>query len=160
MSDDSTKQPRPETDHGAAVEGVSAEGLSTVRSAWSVPDTIARIEAAVVARGAQVFARIDHAGGAAQVGLALRPTMLLIFGHPKGGTPLMQAQQTAGLDLPLRALAWEDAQGRVWLTYNAIPWLARRHGLGPETDAAVSALAAAQEGIIGAAAAPAEAGGA
>jgi uncharacterized protein (DUF302 family) len=87
-----------------------------------------------------VFARIDHAAGAAQVGMALRPTELVLFGHPRGGTPLMQEQQTAGIDLPLKALAWEDAEGRVWLTYNEVAWLAQRHQLGADSSAAVATL--------------------
>ena len=74
-----------------------------------------------------VFARIDHAAGAASVGMALRPTELLIFGNPKGGTPLMQDRQTAGIDLPVKALAWEDADGKTWLSYNDADWIAARH---------------------------------
>jgi uncharacterized protein (DUF302 family) len=88
-----------------------------------------------------IFARIDHAAGAAAVGLALRPTEVLIFGNPKGGTPLMQAEQTIGLDLPLRVLAWEDEAGNASLTYTDLDWLAARYGLGPLTAPAREALA-------------------
>ena len=89
-----------------------------------------------------VFARIDHTDGAAKVGLPLRPTELVLFGHAKGGTPLMQDRQTAGIDLPLKALAWEDADHKVWLTYNDAAWIAQRHGLGPASAPAVQAIAA------------------
>ncbi|HVV94207.1 MAG TPA: DUF302 domain-containing protein [Hyphomicrobiales bacterium] len=117
-------------------------GLVTVRSAVSVRETVDRIVATVSAHGLIVFARIDHGDGAARAGLALRPTELVIFGHPRGGTPLMQDSQTAGLDLPIRALAWEDADGAVWLTYERPAWLAARHGLGAASAAAVEAIAA------------------
>jgi uncharacterized protein (DUF302 family) len=81
-------------------------------------------------------------GAPPQACLALRPTELVLFGHSRGGTPLMQDQQTAGIDLPIKALAWEDAAGRVWLTYNEVAWLAQRHQLGADSSAAVAALAA------------------
>jgi uncharacterized protein (DUF302 family) len=89
-----------------------------------------------------VFTRIDHAAGAAEAGLTLRPTELLIFGNAKGGTPLMQSNQTIGIDLPLKALVWQDASGKTWLSYNDPGWLAKRHGLGPEVDPAVNTIAA------------------
>jgi uncharacterized protein (DUF302 family) len=115
-------------------------GLVTRPSSHSVGDTIDRLTAIVAAKGLKVFARIDHAAGAAEVGMPLRPTCLLIFGHPRGGTPLMQERQTAGIDLPVKALAWEDESGKVWLTYNDAIWLADRHGLGPASEAAVAAV--------------------
>jgi uncharacterized protein (DUF302 family) len=87
-----------------------------------------RLEAEVKAKGLTVFACVDHAAAAKEVGMTLRPTELLIFGNAKGGTPLMQALQTAGIDLPLKALVWEDANGKVWLSYNEPGWIARRHG--------------------------------
>ena len=102
-----------------------------------------RLEAEVKARGLTVFARIDHAAGAAQADLALRPTEVLVFGNAKGGTPLMQASQSIGIDLPLRVLVWEDESGQIWLAYNEPSWLAKRHGLGPESQPSVDALAAA-----------------
>jgi uncharacterized protein (DUF302 family) len=106
-----------------------------------------RLEAEVKAKGMSVFARIDHAAGAAEVGLSLRPTELLIFGNAKGGTPLMQSIQTIGIDLPLKALVWQDASGTTWLSYNDPSWLAKRHGLGHEVEAAVSAIAAALNAV-------------
>jgi uncharacterized protein (DUF302 family) len=106
-----------------------------------------KLEAEVKAKGMTVFARIDHAAGAAAVGLPLRSTELLIFGNAKGGTPLMQSNQTIGIDLPLKALVWENASGVTWLSYNDPSWLAKRHGLGHEVGAAVSATAAALNAI-------------
>jgi uncharacterized protein (DUF302 family) len=120
---------------------VSNDGLITISSAFSVRETIDRLAARVTSLGLNIFARIDHAAGAASVEMPLRPTELLIFGNPKGGTPLMQDQQTAGIDLPIKALAWEDADGKVWLTYNDASWIAQRHGLGPSSADAVKAIA-------------------
>jgi uncharacterized protein (DUF302 family) len=129
-----------------------ADGLTTIPSAHSVKQTIDRLEAEVKAKGMMVFGRVDHAKGARDVDLELRPTELLLFGHPRGGTPLMQAQQTAGIDLPLRALAWEDAVGKVWLAYNAPDWIAARHGI-PADMPAVKAMAGALAAVGKAAAA-------
>ena len=98
--------------------------------------------AALAARNMMVFARIDHAANATAAGMSLRPTEVVLFGNPKGGTVLMQDQQTAGIDLPLKALVWEDAGGKAWLGYNDPHWLAQRHGLGDDR-AAVAAMAAA-----------------
>ncbi len=118
------------------------DGLVTVASAFSVRETIDRLVAFAGAHSLTVFARVDHAEGAAKVGMRLRPTELVIFGNPKGGTPLMQDRQTAGIDLPIKALAWEDADRKVWLTYNAAAWIAQRHGLGAASTQAVEAIAA------------------
>jgi uncharacterized protein (DUF302 family) len=115
-------------------------GLVTVASSWSVGETIDRLQAVVIGAGLLVFARIDHAGNAARAGMELRPTELLIFGNPRGGTPLMQDRQTSGIDLPVKALAWQDQDGNVWLTYNSASWLAERHGLGAESQTAVEAI--------------------
>jgi len=112
------------------------DGLMTVRSSHGVRETMDRLEADVRAHGLTVFARIDHAAGAEEAGLALRPTELLIFGNAKGGTPLMQAAQTIGIDLPLKALAWQDAAGDIWLSWNSPQWLAERHGLSRKGAAA------------------------
>jgi len=121
---------------------MNENGLITVASRFSVGETLDRVTTALTKVGLRVFARIDHAGGAKEVGQELRPTELLIFGHPKGGTPLMQDRQTAGIDLPIKALAWEDEEGRVWLTYNEAAWLAARHELGAASSTAVEAIAA------------------
>jgi Uncharacterized conserved protein len=93
-----------------------------------------RLEAEISAKGMEVFARIDHAAGAAEVGLKLQPTELIIFGNARGGTPLMQASQTAGIDLPLKALVWRDGAGKTWLSYNEPGWIAQRHGLGGKAE--------------------------
>jgi uncharacterized protein (DUF302 family) len=107
---------------------MTIDGLTTVPSAHSAKVTIDRLEAQVKAKGMTVFVRIDHAAGAKDVGMALRPTELLVFGNARGGTPLMQAAQTSGIDLPLKALAFEDADGKVWLSYDEPSWIANRHG--------------------------------
>ena len=122
-------------------------GLITLASVHGVEDTIDRIEADVKSRGMTVFARADHAAGAREAGLTLAPTLLLLFGNARGGTPLMQANQQAGIDLPLRVLAWEDASGKTWLCYNDPGWIARRHGLGHATDQMVETLTAALAAI-------------
>jgi uncharacterized protein (DUF302 family) len=129
-----------------------AEGLITIRSAHSVAATVDRLAEAATGAGLRIFARIDHGAGAAEVGMPLRPTELLIFGHPRGGTPLMLEAQTAGLDLPLRALAWEDDGGQVWLTAPEAHALAARHGLGDRSAAAVDAIAAGLDRLMHAAA--------
>jgi uncharacterized protein (DUF302 family) len=106
-----------------------------------------RLEAEIRAKGMVVFARIDHAEGAAQAGLSLRPTEMLMFGSAKAGTPLMQAEQTIGIDLPLKALVWQDANGKVWLSYNEPGWLAQRHGLPEGTKAMVDTMADGLRGL-------------
>lgn len=128
---------------------VADDGLITVESEAPVGATIDRLVETVTAAGMRVFARVDHAAGAAEVGMQLRPTELVLFGHPRGGTPLMQDRQTAGLDLPLKALAWEDSDGRVWLTTDDPHYIARRHGLGDPSRDAVAALAAALQRVTG-----------
>ena len=133
---------------------MAADGLTTLRSNHDPKDTMTRLEAAVKARGLTVFARFDHAAGAAAVGMPLRPTELLIFGNAKGGTPLMQSVQTIGIDLPLRALVWQDASGTTWLSYNDPSWLAKRHALDDATGAAVKALAGALDAVAKAATNP------
>jgi uncharacterized protein (DUF302 family) len=126
---------------------LSDDGLITVASAFSVAETIDRLADAARGVGLFIFARIDHARGAAEAGLELRPTELLIFGNPTGGTPLMQDNQIAGIDLPVKALAWQDEGGRVWLTYNDAAWLARRHGLGEASHRAIEAIAGGLAGL-------------
>ena len=120
-----------------------ADGLITLRSAHDFSTTLGRLLKALEAKGVTVFARIDHAAGAASVGLPLRPTTLVIFGNPAAGTPLMQAEQTAGIDLPLKALVWQDAGGAVNLSYNDPTWIAARHAPGGGAPTAVAALSGA-----------------
>src|SRR6266404_9372066 len=122
---------------------MAAQGLTTLRSSYGPKDTMNRLEAEVRAKGMTVFARIDHAAGARAAGLSLRPTEVLIFGNAKAGTPLMQSVQTVGIDLPLKALVWQDGSGGTWLSYNDPAWLAQRHGVSGETAAAISTMTAA-----------------
>ena len=132
-------------------------GLVSIQSGNSVKVTIDRLEAMLKNKGIAVFARIDHAAAAAAVGMPLRPTELLIFGDPRAGTPLMQADQTIGIDLPLKALAWEDEDGRTWLSYNRPDYLAQRHGVhdrGPAVQAMSAGLEALARAAAGAQEAP------
>ena len=128
------------------------DGLVTLPSNYAVTDTIDRLRDAVMGAGLQVFARVDHAAGAREAGLELRPTELLMFGNARGGTPLMQDTQTAGIDLPLKALAWADESGQTWLSYNDPAWIAERHQLGGPSAAAVQTLRGAIEKLARAAA--------
>ncbi|HKI51925.1 MAG TPA: DUF302 domain-containing protein [Geothermobacteraceae bacterium] len=107
----------------------AATGLVAIKSPHSVTETADRLEAALQAKGMTVFNRIDHAAGAASVGAELRPTQLVIFGNPKVGTPLLQCDQTVGIDLPQKALIWQDAAGQTWFAYNDPHYLAERHQL-------------------------------
>jgi uncharacterized protein (DUF302 family) len=133
---------------------MAAEGLITIRSGYGPEETMNRFEAEVRAKGMTVFADIDHAAGAAAVGLSLRPTDLLIFGNAKAGTPLMQSVQTIGIDLPLKALVWQDASGTTWLSYDDPGWLAQRHGLDEAANATVSAMTAALNAVVSTATTP------
>jgi len=112
-----------------------------------------RLENEVSSNGMDVFARIDHAAGAAKVGLTLPPTELIIFGNARGGTPLMQAAQTIGIDLPLKALVREDAAGKTWISYNEPKWIAQRHGIA-NAQAVVTKMADLLSAISTAAAGP------
>lgn len=126
---------------------MSVDGLITVSSSFGPEETLKRLEAEIRAKGMTVFARVDHAAGAAAAGLPLRPTDLLIFGAAKGGTPLMQAAQTIGIDLPLKALVWQDEAGQTFLSYNDPAYLAHRHGLADQVKFAVDAMTGALEAI-------------
>ena len=127
---------------------MSDNGLITLRSAHDFTATLARLSASLEAKAVTIFARVDHAAGAASVGLALRPTTLLIFGNPAAGTPLMQDAPTAGIDLPLKMLVWQDADDTVNLSYNDPFWIAARHRLGSaDVHQAVAAMAATLEAL-------------
>jgi uncharacterized protein (DUF302 family) len=115
------------------------EGLTSIRSSFGPKETLDRLEAEVRAHGMTIFGRIDHAAGAAEVGLTLLPTDLIIFGNARGGTPLMQSAQTIGIDLPLKALVWQDAAGKTWISYNEPRWIAERHGVA-DAEAVVSKM--------------------
>jgi len=119
-----------------------AQGIVHVQSKHPVSATIDRLESDVQARGMTVFARIDFAADAEKAGLKLPPKQLLIFGNPKAGTPLMAASPTVAIDLPLKALAWEDDDGKTWLSYNSPDYLQQRHGLPDSLVKNISGIAA------------------
>jgi uncharacterized protein (DUF302 family) len=131
--------------------GAAAEGLVTRPGAADVATTLKQLRAAIEAAGAKVIAVVDHAAAAESVGMALRPTTVVIFGNPKAGTPLMQVSQTVGLDLPLKVLVWRDEAGATRLTYAEPAWIARRHGIDPAAPA-VAGLTRALETFVAAAA--------
>jgi uncharacterized protein (DUF302 family) len=120
---------------------VDREGLTTVPSNFGPEETMERLETELRAQGMSIFARIDHAAGAREAGLELRPTEVIIFGNARGGTPLMQGNQTVGIDLPLKALVWQDAANQSWISYNEPSWIAQRHGL-TNIDLVVSKMTA------------------
>lgn len=115
-------------------------GLISQKSTFPVKETVDRLVQLIESKGLTVFCRIDHAANAVTAGLQLRPTEVLIFGNGKGGTPLMQATQTIGIDLPLKALAWQDAGGQTWISYNDPVWLTERHGSAAQSLAAATAM--------------------
>jgi uncharacterized protein (DUF302 family) len=132
------------------MSSASDAGIVRLASSHSVAETAARLEGLLRERGVLIFAHIDFAADAARAGLAMRPEQLLIFGNPKAGTPLMQAEPAAGLDLPLKALFFEDASGRAWIAYNDPQYVVRRHAL----PAALAANLAAVTPLIERAAQP------
>jgi uncharacterized protein (DUF302 family) len=139
-------------DKPAMTASADPQGLVTLVSPRSAKETMDRLEASVKEKGFAVVARVDHAAGAARVGKTLRPTELLIFGNPAGGTLLMECTQTAGIDLPLKALVWSDAAGKVMLSYNDPSYLAKRHN-NPDCAAAGN-MGKALDGIMKAVVAP------
>ena len=135
-----------------ATLATAADGLINLKSPHSAKATMDRLEATVKERGLNVFARIDHAAGAGKIGKTLRPTEVLIFGNPQGGTPFMECAQTVGIDLPLKALVWDDVAGQTWLSYNDPAYLGQRHGAAQ--CPAVEGLRKALAGLAQAAVAP------
>ena len=105
------------------------DGVITIPSSFGPKETMDRLETEIRAHGMKIFARIDHAAGARDAGLELRPTEVIVFGNARGGTPLMQSAQTIGIDLPLKALVWQDAANETWISYNEPSWIAQRHGI-------------------------------
>ena len=136
---------------------MAAGGLVTIESRFGPNETMDRLAAAVGARGMAVLGRIDHARAAAEVGLDLRPTEVLAFGNPKAGTPLMQDVQTIGIDLPLKALVWQDESGKTRISWNEPHWLAVRHGVVKGHEATLAAMAAALAAVAAEAAGSGEA---
>ena len=118
----------------------TVEGMGLIASAHGVAETVRRLESLLQAKGILLFANIDFSADAARAGLSLRPERLLIFGNPKAGTPLMQQKASVGLDLPLKALVFEDAAGETWIAYNEPDYLVRRHGVEPALKANLAAL--------------------
>jgi uncharacterized protein (DUF302 family) len=127
---------------------MAANGIVDTPSNHSVDETIERLQGILHAKGITLFALVDHSGEAAKIGMTMRPTKLLIFGNPKGGTPLMLAAPSSAIDLPLKILVWEDANQKVWISYNSLAYLKERHGLPEELMAniAVVEMLAAQAG--------------
>jgi uncharacterized protein (DUF302 family) len=126
---------------------MAVDGLITLPSRHGPEETMNRFEAALREKALTVFARIDHAAGAAAADMPLRATDLLIFGNARDGTPLMQSAQAVGIDLPLKALVWQDAAGATWLSYNDPRWISKRHGLGDEAARAIDALTQALDAL-------------
>src|SRR6201981_1963967 len=118
----------------------SIPGFISKLSPHSVPETIQRLSALLKSKGVAIFALIDHSGEAEKAGLKIRPTQLLIFGNPKGGTPLMLAAPSTAIDLPVKSLIWEDADGKVWLSYNSPDYLQQRHGFPADLEKNIAAI--------------------
>lgn len=137
-----------------ATETPSAAGLVTIASPHTPKETLDRLAKAVVDRGLTIVARVDHADAAAKVGLELRPTVLLVFGNARAGTPLMQAALLIGIELPLRALVWQDEAGRTQLSYIDPAWLADRHGILLATQKSVEHMNSVLQSIVAEAASP------
>ena len=108
------------------------KGLIDISSNHSVDETVKKLKGILQAKGITLFALVDHSGEAAKAGMKMRPTKLLIFGNPKGGTPVMLAAPSSAIDLPLKILVWEDVQGKVWITYNSPSYLQERHNIPPD----------------------------
>ena len=118
----------------------SIPGFISKLSPHSVPETIQRLSALLKSKGVAIFALIDHSSEAEKAGLKMRPTQLLIFGNPKGGTPLMLAAPSTAIDLPLKALVWEDADGKAWLSHNSPDYLQQRHGFPADLEKNIAAI--------------------
>jgi uncharacterized protein (DUF302 family) len=123
-------------------------GMIHVSSSYSVPETLQRVESILRAKNLKIFARIDHSGEAEKVGLAMRPTQLIIFGSPKAGTPMMIASPTLAIDLPLKALVWQDAEEKVWISYNGPNYLKQRHNISDELLKNISGVGALLEKAV------------
>jgi uncharacterized protein (DUF302 family) len=123
----------------------AGDGIISKPSKYSVPETLNRLESILKAKGIKIFTLIDHSGEAEAAGLKMPPTQLLIFGNPKGGTPVMLAAPTSAIDLPLKALAWQDADGQVWLSYNDPAYLHHRYGLSDDVMKPLAGMGAVIE---------------
>lgn len=123
-------------------------GMVHLSSPYPVPETLDRLESLLTAKGLTVFCRVDHSGEAEKVGLKMNPTKLVIFGSPKGGTPLMVASPTLAIDLPLKALIWEDAGGKVWVSYNTAEYLKARHNISDELIKNIAVIGPLLENVV------------
>jgi uncharacterized protein (DUF302 family) len=124
------------------MEVATKKSIVDIRSAHSVDDTVEKLKGILQSKGVAVFAVVDHSGEAAKVGLKMPNTKLVIFGSPKAGTPLMLAAPSIAIDLPLKILVWEDAQGQAWVSYNTPEYLAERHHLPHDLLANIAVIAA------------------
>lgn len=123
-------------------------GMVHLSSAYSFPETLLRLESVVQSKGLAIFCRVDHSGEAEKAGLKMNPTQLVIFGSPKAGTPLMVASPTLAIDLPLKALVWEDAGGKVWVSYNAPEYLKQRHNIPDELVKNIAGIGPLLESVV------------
>jgi uncharacterized protein (DUF302 family) len=123
-------------------------GMVHLSSPYPVKETLQRLDAILQSRGLAVFARIDHSGEAEKVGMKMHPTQLIIFGSPKAGTPLMVASPTLAIDLPLKALVWEDAGGKVWVSYNSAEYLKQRHNIPDELVKNIAVIAPLLQTVV------------
>lgn len=137
------------SDHGRLLLSAGKNGIVQVMSTHSFDDTLGRLESALASRGLTVFARIDFSGDAGRAGLTMRPTRLLVFGNPKAGTPLMIAAPTVAIDFPLKVLVSEDADGRVWMSYNSPDYLRDRHNIPAELIKNISGVGPIVESVAG-----------
>jgi uncharacterized protein (DUF302 family)/uncharacterized membrane protein YidH (DUF202 family) len=128
----SSVHPQEDSNKETSMSIEKGEGIVTIAGHQSVDETVGKLQGVLEAKGVKLFAVVDHSGEAAKVGMRMRPTKLLIFGSPKAGTPLMQASPSSAIDLPLKILVWEDADGKIWLSYNSPEYLQRRHGISQE----------------------------
>ena len=126
---------------------MTTDGLVNIRSLYGPRETMNRLTTEVEARGMTVYARIDHAAFAAEAGMPLRPSDLLIFGNPRAGMPLMESVPTVAIDLPLKALVWQDIAGNTWVSYNDPAWIARRHTIEPGREGTTAAMSAMLDAI-------------
>jgi uncharacterized protein (DUF302 family) len=131
-----------------STQAIPPHGVIVLASHYPVARTVDRLESLLQEKGVLVFARIDFSADAARAGLTMRPEQLLIFGNPKGGTPLMQAMPTVGLDLPFKALVWEDSDGKTWLAYNDPAYIVQRHAVASNLSVNFAALIALLERAV------------
>jgi uncharacterized protein (DUF302 family) len=123
-------------------------GMVHLSSPYPVPETLRRLDSVLQSRGLTVLARIDHSGEAEKVGMKMHSTQLILFGSPKGGTPVMVASPTLAIDLPLKALVWEDAGGKVWVSYNTAEYLKHRHNIPDELVKNVAVIGPLLQSVV------------